>query len=811
MSISFIIPAYNSDRTLSKCLDSILRQPYDDYEIIVIDDGSTDKTERIIQDYKDLDKRVIGLHQENAGQGAARAKGLEQARGEFVWFVDSDDWLLPNVLPRLSKLLSKEKPDVLVTNFEFAFDDQNPAPSSLVPSHLAGKTICPSENAGNFAAVSCWNTPPWRLISRRTHLLNHNINFATGVFYEDHPFAIHLMLTAQRVYIDPSITYSYYQRANSTTKINDHKALDFLQIRKMCLELFNRYGQYESLAQIVVGYLFPANFYNAHVSEEYKNVFIQKLHDDLQEEDYIFAEQHGDWTVRLFAKAVRAKDASVITQVLVYERIKAKYSRQGARRLISRAKNALIRIALRKAMLLRHLALNTSRHVGVDTSGRRFLSAGAGTRIEHIYVDVRLAIENRTYVKIGSNSHISGTYVFERGIGSITIGDKSSIGSGCKFICSQDQGIHIGSNVMLSWDCTLMDTNAHSLDPEVRANDAYDWKAGVDAGRIGAYKDWSQVKSDPIYIEDNVWIGFECAILKGVRIGRGSVIGARSMVTRDVAPFCVYAGSPARFVSYVPRERWSWEEIIHAAQGNPEMDSILQDAYLHKDLMGSLKRYMATDEFKETIAEFKNVVPEAKSIIDIGGAGGVMSLAFALSGYDVTLAEPSSDTIVGTSAAQYLVDLVAENIDSSIRERVSIKQCPIEFLETTQRFDIVYCRQVVHHFPDPAFALKKINSLLNNKGAAFFVREHVIFDDADMDFFLKNHPFHKYTGGENAYRSEQYRQFIVDAEMILVKEYRFADSPINYFPHSEDVVAKYAESEIGGRPYTYIAKKKKSG
>lgn len=318
------------------------------------------------------------------------------------------------------------------------------------------------------------------------------------------------------------------------------------------------------------------------------------------------------------------------------------------------------------------------------------------------------------------------------------------------------------------------------------------------------------MSSAPIYVEDNVWIGFECVILKGVRIGQGAVIGARSMVTRDVPPFCIFAGSPARFISFVPRDRWAWEEIIQAAQHNPAFDSILKDSYLHRDLMSSLQRFTATEEFSHTLAELKSIAPNAKSILDIGGAGGVMTIAFALSGYEVTLVEPSTDNIVGTSAAHNLLKLTAKEVDPSLIDRVHIQQASIETLLTAERYDIVYCRQVVHHFKEPITALRKIFSLLNDNGVAFFVREHVIFDDDDMQAFLAGHPFHQYTHSENAYKSEEYCEFIQEAGLTLIKQYKFADSPINYFPHTEQTAASLNEHKIAGRPYTFIAQKQKA-
>lgn len=175
---------------------------------------------------------------------------------------------------------------------------------------------------------------------------------------------------------------------------------------------------------------------------------------------------------------------------------------------------------------------------------------GERTRLEAINVDVRVDPQPRPYVRIGSESHVGGTFVFERGLGEITIGDRSSIGGGSLLICTQDAGIHIGSNVMLSWNVTVIDSNSHALDPDIRVNDAFDWLAGVETGRMGHYKDWSSVSSAPVYIEDGAWIGFGSSIMKGVTIGRGAVVASNSVVTKDVPAGAIAAGNPARIVGH---------------------------------------------------------------------------------------------------------------------------------------------------------------------------------------------------------------------------------------------------------------------
>ena len=101
---------------------------------------------------------------------------------------------------------------------------------------------------------------------------------------------------------------------------------------------------------------------------------------------------------------------------------------------------------------------------------------------------------------------------------------------------------------MISWGCTIIDTDAHSLNWNHRIKDVLDWKKGLTDGKVGAYKDWSNVTSSNIKIEDKVWIGFNSIILKGVTIGQGAVIAAGSVVTKDVPAFTLVGGNPAKII-----------------------------------------------------------------------------------------------------------------------------------------------------------------------------------------------------------------------------------------------------------------------
>jgi acetyltransferase-like isoleucine patch superfamily enzyme len=180
-----------------------------------------------------------------------------------------------------------------------------------------------------------------------------------------------------------------------------------------------------------------------------------------------------------------------------------------------------------------------------NNSDSRFLSLGEKTILKNFSIEVRGQDKNRKYLFIGNESIISGNFIFETNSGNITIGNNTFIGGGT-FI-SIDK-IIIGNNVMFSWGCTVVDNDAHSLSSKDRLSDIKDWKQGIEKNNIGYYKDWSNVNHGPVMIKDNAWIGFNSIILKGVTIGEGAIVGAGSVVTKDVPDYAVVAGNPARII-----------------------------------------------------------------------------------------------------------------------------------------------------------------------------------------------------------------------------------------------------------------------
>ena len=146
-------------------------------------------------------------------------------------------------------------------------------------------------------------------------------------------------------------------------------------------------------------------------------------------------------------------------------------------------------------------------------------------------------------LKIGENSIVEGSLVFERDGASITIGRNTFIGGS---LLASATRIEVGDDVLISWGCNIVDHNSHSTKWPERKNDVKDWYRGK--------KDWTHVDLKPVAIKTKSWIGLNVIILKGVEVGEGAVVGAGSVVVKNVPPWTIVAGNPAKPIGEIPVE-----------------------------------------------------------------------------------------------------------------------------------------------------------------------------------------------------------------------------------------------------------------
>ncbi len=156
-------------------------------------------------------------------------------------------------------------------------------------------------------------------------------------------------------------------------------------------------------------------------------------------------------------------------------------------------------------------------------------------------------------VFISDNTMLGCSIIFESDEGEVTIGKNTFINGGTSIITRNS--INIGDNVTIAWGCTIYDHNSHSLDYKERQKDiSLQNKNHINGLNIVSSKNWDVVKSKPIIIKDNVWIGFDSVILSGVTIGEGAIVGARSVVRENIEPWTVVAGNPSVVIKRLTHE-----------------------------------------------------------------------------------------------------------------------------------------------------------------------------------------------------------------------------------------------------------------
>jgi glycosyltransferase involved in cell wall biosynthesis len=237
--ISIIIPIYNVEKYLSKCIDSVLNQSYAHCEIILVDDGSTDRSGEIADQYESLfPEKITVVHQENGGLGSARNTGLKRATGKYVLFLDSDDWLERSTIEELYAEALKHGCDLSICNIvNVAEDDSiiNENHENLPPNVELTLKDRPDMLFSNPSACN--------KLFMRSLFLENNIFFPSGLWFEDICTISKLyLLDVKAVYIDRPLYY-YLSREESITKNkNISRNLDILASFNEILDFYSRRG-----------------------------------------------------------------------------------------------------------------------------------------------------------------------------------------------------------------------------------------------------------------------------------------------------------------------------------------------------------------------------------------------------------------------------------------------------------------------------------------------------------------------------------------------------------------------------------------
>ena len=210
MLISVIIPVYNVEKYVRECLESVVNQTIKDIQIIVVNDGSTDKSREILEEYKNKYNNIIIVDKENEGLGAARNTGLQYALGEYVAFLDSDDYVEFDMYRNMVEVGVKNNSDIVICGIEWVFEDKRNNTVLCSPK----KNIEKSEAIKDFLLFDIQGFA-WNKIYKKSIFDNYNIKYPEGVYYEDMFVTISSIIHSDRISIIDKAFYKYRQRNTS--------------------------------------------------------------------------------------------------------------------------------------------------------------------------------------------------------------------------------------------------------------------------------------------------------------------------------------------------------------------------------------------------------------------------------------------------------------------------------------------------------------------------------------------------------------------------------------------------------------------
>ena len=235
--ISIIIPAYNVEKYLSQCLDSILAQTFKDFECICVNDGSTDNTLTILREYANKDNRIKIINQKNSGSSVSRNNGIKQALGQYISFIDADDWVTENYLEILYSKIIETDADIVRASYKFYHQKDNVYESARIRRIHEIKDNTDIERlykgyAGAFV---------WAKLYKISLMRDNNIYFYEGKTAEDCPFSSLVYLYAKKICFITDELYFYRRQVEGITANEQAQIVDaFDNFLELSRDLINR-------------------------------------------------------------------------------------------------------------------------------------------------------------------------------------------------------------------------------------------------------------------------------------------------------------------------------------------------------------------------------------------------------------------------------------------------------------------------------------------------------------------------------------------------------------------------------------------
>lgn len=237
--VTVVVPVYEAERFLDRCVESIVKQTYKNIEVILVDDGSSDNSPNICEQWAERDSRVIVIHQNNSGVSVARNIGLSNANGQYVMMVDSDDYICSTMIERMCEVMKIQNVDMVICDFEkgnkdkylFEYNQENEI--KIMNPEMALKEIYKNDKSAlQYVA-------PWAKLYKK--VLFDGIMYPEGKIFEDIYVTHKLILKCQKIGVISQKMIYYYQHSESIMNCRFHvKKLDYLEALKERIEIYQQ-------------------------------------------------------------------------------------------------------------------------------------------------------------------------------------------------------------------------------------------------------------------------------------------------------------------------------------------------------------------------------------------------------------------------------------------------------------------------------------------------------------------------------------------------------------------------------------------
>lgn len=303
VEVSVIMPVYNVEKYLEECLQSVLNQTFEDIEIICVNDGSTDGSLEILEDYAGRDKRIKVYTQQNKRQGAARNLGLEKSSGDYIYFMDSDDYIDLSTIEKLYGNAVSNDSDIVVSKIARFSDDTDKIDYSVPGFDFETQFRNVDFNDFTFdyndikPYVLNRSFAPWMKLFKKEFLLENDLQFVEYLAFEDVLFHVQTFLKAKHISFSPNFFYYYRNNPNSTMNTSENgldifRIIDFVQqflVENDFMEEFRDEFDFFKVVQIL-------NYIISTRSEEY----FQKAKGEFQKIDFSSNSFKDDFSLRKF-------------------------------------------------------------------------------------------------------------------------------------------------------------------------------------------------------------------------------------------------------------------------------------------------------------------------------------------------------------------------------------------------------------------------------------------------------------------------------------------------------------------------------